>query len=48
MSPSVFLDEGLIYTIEIEDASIDPKTKEDKPACLVYSRVKEILSVGRP
>jgi hypothetical protein len=48
MPPTVFTDDGLLYTIEVEDASIDPKTKKDKPACLVYSRVKEILSVTRP
>jgi hypothetical protein len=48
MAPAVFIEEGLLYTVKVEDASIDPKTKKDKPACLVYSRVKEILSVTRP
>jgi hypothetical protein len=48
MVPAVFVEQGLTYTIEIEDASIDPTTKQDRPACLVYSRVKEILSVSRP
>jgi len=36
-----------LYTIEVEDAAIDPTTKKDKPDCLIYSRVKEILNVTR-
>jgi hypothetical protein len=42
-----FVEDGLLYTVEVEDASIDPTTKKDKPASLIYSRVKEILSVIR-
>jgi hypothetical protein len=48
MAPSVFIEGGLLYTVEVEDAKIDPKTKKDKPPCLIYSRVTEILSVTRP
>ncbi len=48
MVPTVFVEPGLTYVIEVEDASIDPTTKEDRPACLVYSRVKEIQSCRRP
>jgi hypothetical protein len=48
MAPTVFIDEGLLYTVKVEDASIDPTTNKDKPTCLIYSRVKEILSVTRP
>jgi hypothetical protein len=47
MAPAVFVEEGLLYTIEVEDAAIDPTTKKDKPDCLIYSRVKEILNVTR-
>jgi hypothetical protein len=47
MAPTVFTDDGLLYTIDVEDAGIDPKTKQDKPPCLIYSRVKEILDVTR-
>jgi hypothetical protein len=48
MAPSVFIEGGLLYTVKVEDAKIDPKTKKDKPPCLIYSRVTEILSVTRP
>jgi hypothetical protein len=37
MTPDLFLDVGLLY----------PTTKKDKPPCLVYSRVKEIIRVIR-
>jgi hypothetical protein len=47
MAPTVFVEEGLLYTVEVEDAAIDPTTKKDKPDCLIYSRVKEILNVTR-
>jgi hypothetical protein len=47
MSPQIFTEPGLLYTIRVGDAAIDA-AKADKPDCLIYSRAEEIIEVRRP
>jgi hypothetical protein len=46
MSPQIFTEPGLLYSIRVEDARTDSKG-EAKPEVLVYSRVSEILKAVR-
>jgi hypothetical protein len=47
MSPEIFVDPSLLYTVKVVDAAIDSEGKA-KPECSIYSKVSEILKVRRP
>ena len=47
MTPEIFTEPGLLYTVRVADASIDWR-KADKPPSLIYSRAEEIIHVQRP
>lgn len=46
MTPDMFCEPGLILTVEVEDAQMDPK-QQIKPEAQVYSRVKRLVKVVR-
>jgi hypothetical protein len=47
MSPDLFTDPSLLYTVQVKDAGVDSKGKA-KAEYAIYSRVDEILEVTRP
>lgn len=46
MSPEIFTEPGLLYTVRVEDARLDSRGAL-KSGALVYSRVSEILNIVR-
>ncbi len=44
MTPDIFLEPGLIYTVLVDDAAISAERLQ-KPECQIYSRVEKILKV---
>ena len=47
ISPEIFVEPGLLYTVEVRDTKKDSRN-QDKPDFAIYSRVEQIVGVTRP